>query len=370
VPLDAIHYRTVSDFDALNRVIAIKAADGTISKRTYDLAGNLKTIQLTPPDELSSLISYIADITYSADGKITSIKYGNGSCTKHTFDPATRYLKTSETRRIRGGVVLQDISYTYDCMGRLTHTSDRARQKIYFRNACIPAEQDFAYDPLGQLVISKGREQVDVTNGGGRGLTPYCASGRKQGPIPGDGSQLCRYTETYEYDNEGNTQAINHAGSGGASGWSRKYYYEEASCLDLADETKNNRLSRTTLRSLTEHYGYDDDAGKHGCMTSMPGYSSLIWDHNDRLRASATQAVKEGIPEITWYVYDYSGAECARLPSPPRVDLMGGRRKRCVICHSATPTANTRAMALLSGKEDGSCRRSIDIAYAASPRGI
>ena len=103
-----------------------------------------------------------------------------------------------------------------------------------------------------------------------------------------------RYQETYRYDPAGNILAVRHAGSDAAHpGWTRTYTYGPG-----------NRLAETvTGAGPAQAYTYD----AHGSTTSMPHLPLMVWDHADRLRATATQVVADRQPETTWYAYDGGG---------------------------------------------------------------
>jgi RHS repeat-associated protein len=106
---------------------------------------------------------------------------------------------------------------------------------------------------------------------------------------------------------------MQHRGSDPAQpGWTRAYTYNEASQLESAQ--KSNRLSSTTLGTITESYRYDGSAGLHGNMTAMPHLPLMQWDFHDQLQATARQAVSGGaIPETTWYVYDAGGQRVRKV---------------------------------------------------------
>ena len=41
---------------------------------------------------------------------------------------------------------MQDLSYTFDPSGNITHIQDDAQQTIYFRNRRVEPSNDYAYD--------------------------------------------------------------------------------------------------------------------------------------------------------------------------------------------------------------------------------
>jgi RHS repeat-associated protein len=312
-PLEETVYKSIHLFNARNQAWKTMAPDGSWTKRTYDVAGMLKTVSFAHASEKDKWTHYIESITYTADREEQVIQYGNKAVTERIFNRETRELDQTVTSRpgsdSRKRQVLVDLQYYRDCCARVTHVLDGAAQDVYFRNSRIEPGQDYAYDAIGQLTEARGREQVDVSHGGGRGLGPY-SSGKSSGMLPGDGTRMCRYLEQYKYDSSGNITQMRHIAENDPSiaGWTRDYQYKEPSRLNPANATCD-QLSYTTVRGCTEGYSYDE----RGCMISMPGYSSLTWDFHDRLRSSSTQIVNNGVPEMTWYVYNADGIRIRKV---------------------------------------------------------
>ena len=77
---------------------------------------------------------FVTDIDYNAKGQRELIEYGNGVSTAYDYDPLTfRLIRLQNAQAQRSA--LQDLSYTYDPAGNITHIRDDAQQTIYFRNA-------------------------------------------------------------------------------------------------------------------------------------------------------------------------------------------------------------------------------------------
>jgi hypothetical protein len=79
-------------------------------------------------------------IDYDAKGQRTRIAYGNGALTEYTYDEETFrliHLKTS-----RESTVFQDLFYTYDPAGNITHLRDDAQQTIIFNGQVVPPQCD------------------------------------------------------------------------------------------------------------------------------------------------------------------------------------------------------------------------------------
>src|SRR5262245_47033645 len=93
-------------------------------------------------------------------------------------------------------------------------------------------------------------------------------------------------------------------------GWTRGYAYDEPSLIEPGKTS--NRLSSTTVGSnnpVTENYAHDS----HGNMTSMMHLTLMKWDFKDQLSATARQAVNNGTPETTYYVYDAAGQRVRKV---------------------------------------------------------
>ncbi|KAA8646767.1 hypothetical protein EYZ11_010776 [Aspergillus tanneri] len=304
VPIKPTRHQTQSSFDAVSHTISTKSTgcDGVIYK--YDVAGRLKSLRLTSAkDDL--ITPLVDDIEYSADDQVTLVYYHNKSEIVHNYNDQTRRLTTT---MIKNSKSLQDISYTYDCLGKLVIKTDDAEQTIYFQNTVVRPTQEFSYDAFGQLLDATGREQVNTPSNAPNRLVPVCPGHRRQSAVPGDGRQMIEYCERYKYDLAGNILQMEHKPlyNSAYAGWTRAYQYQEPSWVD--PNTSNNRLTRTKIGVKTEEYKYEGEAGRGGCMTSIPGYSNLSWDHNSRLHSFSAQKVgRSGTPETTWYVYNSRG---------------------------------------------------------------
>ena len=56
--------------------------------------------------------------------------------------------------------MLQDLRYTYDPAGNITHIRDDAQQTIYFNNQVVEPHADYTYDAIYRLIDGKGREHI------------------------------------------------------------------------------------------------------------------------------------------------------------------------------------------------------------------
>ncbi|KAI9845919.1 MAG: hypothetical protein M1837_004455 [Sclerophora amabilis] len=301
-----------SKFDALNREYQMTDAGGGTTKRVFDLAGQLNSVAWRSPAH-SDWTPFVSKTSYAADGQPLSINYGNGTTMEMEYHKLSRRLTHKKTLG-RNKKPLEDMQYTYDPVGRTSCVNDNAQQISYWHNHVVRPAFNYTYDAIGQLVAAEGRQQINGSNGGGQSLQPYKAkSSLVPMGVPGDGRQLCKYLETYKYDDAGNILEMKHgaADDTAVSGWTRRYFYSEPSMIDA--KVKCNRLSRTETKQSSEIYRYDENAGRSGCISSVTGYRSFTWDFSDRLRSSSTQLLNDGTPQTTWYVYNSSGTRVRKV---------------------------------------------------------
>lgn len=287
-------------YDALNRPISATSPDGSVYRPTFNEANLLEKVdvhlrgaQTTTP--------FVTDIDYDAKGQRMLIEYGNRVRTTYTYDLFTFRLTNLITTRTTDNRQLQNLSYTYDPAGNITHIQDDAQQTIYFNNQVVEPHNDYLYDAIYRLIHAEGREHI------GQATQPYTTwddTPRMNKPLPNDGQAMRRYTEQYEYDPVGNfLQFIHQAATNG--NWRRAYIYSEPSLIEPNKE--NNRLTSTTVGNtnpVTETYPYD----AHGNMLSMPHLPKMEWDFKDELRT-----IDLGGGGTAYYVYDASGQRVRKV---------------------------------------------------------
>ncbi|MBP1886474.1 SpvB/TcaC N-terminal domain-containing protein [Sinorhizobium mexicanum] len=294
--IDAKAFPVATAYDALNRVVASTAPDGSISRYSFNHAGLLETVEVRL-NGAASVTPFVAAMEYDAKRRRLRIDYANGASTRSEFDRLTSRLSRVVTTR--GGVHLQDVFYSYDPVGNITHVRDNAQQDVYFHNQVATPDADYTYDSLYRLITAAGREHVGA---GGSRATDWKDSGRVGLAHPHDGQAMRRYVERYEYDAAGNFLEFVHA-TGGNGSWTRRYAYEEASPLEPLKF--NNRLSSTRVGTdPAESYSYDAH-GNTRRMTQLPG---MEWDFGDRFRKAD---LKGG--GTVHYVYDAGGGRVRKV---------------------------------------------------------
>lgn len=375
--LDAETFEGSTRYDAFNRPIQAVAPRSSLGRGKFNVIqpvfneANLlervnvwleratePAVLLDPANEAPSPVG-VANIDYDAKGQRTLIDYKTRDATvirtTYAYDRETFRLTHLYTRRgvdpatARGvaftddcdnpnpppatiaapktppagkGCGLQNLHYSYDPAGNITHIRDDAQQTLYFKNQRIEPSNDYVYDALYRLIQAEGRAHLGQAgapiphayNDAGRvGILSANPAGRF---APNDRSAMGRYTERYVYDAVGNFLAVQHARDNAAvADWTRTYTYGEASLIEPGK--RSNRLSRTTVGNAPpEPYRHD----AHGNMLGMPQLHTMQWDYRDQLQMTQRQKVNEqdedGVVrhgERTWYVYDASGQRVRKV---------------------------------------------------------
>jgi RHS repeat-associated protein len=211
---------------------------------------------------------------------------------------------------------LQNLHYTYDPAGNITHIQDDAHQTIYFKNKCVEPRNDYVYDAIYRLIQSTGREHLGQNASGDR--NPPTAPDafntfHTRLDHPGNGQAMGAYIERYVCDAAGNFLQTQHRGNDPAHpGWTRRYTYSEISLIEGGKQS--NRLSRTQVGNgvASAPEAYDHDV--HGNMVRMPHLGgglpgpNMHWDYKDQLRQTDL-----GGAGAAYYVYDESGQRVRKV---------------------------------------------------------
>jgi len=281
-------------YDALNRPVTLTTPDNSVIQPIYNEANLLERIEVKlrgSPDTTN----FVNDIDYNAKGQRELIEYGNGVQTKYEYDKLTFRLIHLQT--FRGVESLQDLFYTYDPAGNITHIKDKAQQTIYFNNAVVEPDSEYTYDAIYRLIQARGREHIGQAS---QPETTWNDEFRVNLAHPQNGQAMRDYTEQYEYDQVGNILRLIHQANNG--NWTRIFTHNEPSLIEPSK--KNNRLSSNTIGQNTENYGHD----AHGNMTGMPHLSQMAWDFKDQL-----QMVDLGGGGKAYYVYDAGGQRVRKV---------------------------------------------------------
>ena len=335
-------------YDALNRPASIATPDGSVYLPAFNEANLLERVHVRLRGSQTGTV-FVGNIDYDAKGQRATIEYGNGARTEYAYDPLTFRLIGLKTSRSPDQAVLQDLSYTYDPVGNITHIRDASQQTIFYSNQVVTPDSAYTYDAVYRLIGATGREHIGQS---GQPQTSWDDRFRVHLPVPTDGQAMRAYTERYDHDAVGNVLQLIHRASGG--NWTRTYAYGAPSPLEPAKT--NNRLTTTTVGAATpEPYTYD----AHGNMTSMPHLPGMAWNHRDELQATTKQAVTDGTtPETTYYVYDAGGQRVRKVTErqngtrmKERIYISGFEVYREYDASGTTPTLERETLHVMDDKQ-------------------
>jgi RHS repeat-associated protein len=317
VAMDPNLYASSTTFDALNRPVTLTMPDASVIRSIFNEANLLERVEVNLQGAAAAT-AFVTNIDYNAKGQRTRIDYGNGARTEYRYDPDTFRLTDLFTTRgpafpDDGPDGVQNLHYTYDPAGNISHIRDGAQQTVYFQNRLVEPSSDYTYDAIYRLIAATGREHLGQA--ADRSLLPPTAATHTDAPRtglqhPGDGDAMGTYSQRYLYDAVGNILEMAHRGTRPVNlGWTRAYHYVEASQIEPGQSS--NRLSDTQLEGdPAQPFTYD----AHGNMTTMPHLPLMQWDYADRLAATSQQVVNNGgTPEITYYVYDATGQRVRKV---------------------------------------------------------
>ena len=163
---------TSSTFDALNRPVTMVAPDASVITPTYNQATQLVQLAVNLRGAANAT-SFVTNIDYNAKGQRILIAYGNGASTQYEYDQQTfrmTHLYTSRGSAFPGDgtnpdtppVGVQNLRYTFDPVGNITHIQDDAQQTIFFNNQIVEPSNDYTYDALYRLIEAHGRELIGL----------------------------------------------------------------------------------------------------------------------------------------------------------------------------------------------------------------
>jgi RHS repeat-associated protein len=286
-------HTATSSFDALGRVTSQTLPDGSIIANSYNEAGMLNGKSTTSPDAIDTTL--IGNIDYNEKGQRAGITYGNGVTVTFTYDKQTfRLLRLTSKRQ--NNQQLQDLHYTYDAMGNVTHLEDKNIPITFYNNSFTTGLSTCTYDALYRLVTATGRENSAALAFGAQ--DNWNDAAYLQQLSVGDPLATRTYTQHYSYDAVGNILRMEHQSTG--NNWQRDYTYAPG----------NNQLLSTEVNGTTYNYTHHPVAG---FMTAMPHLEELGWNHKEELAYTIRQKTVTGTPETTYYQYDGQGQRLRKI---------------------------------------------------------
>src|SRR5262249_55866492 len=155
-------YTSRTAFDALNRPTALTTPDNSVIHPIYNEANLLERVEVNLRGAATAT-PFVTNLDYDAKGQRTRIDYGTtdgkGITTTYDSDPEPfrlKHLKTTRNAAAFDGTdrpgEVQNLHYTYDPAGNITHIQDDAQQTVYFLNQRVEPSNDYIYDAIYRLI--------------------------------------------------------------------------------------------------------------------------------------------------------------------------------------------------------------------------
>jgi RHS repeat-associated protein len=288
VPGTGFHDRTFRHayaYDSWGRVTSMTYPDNEVVNYTYDLGGQLKSMQNTA----SPVYSYIQRITYDHYGQPVFKKYGNNTSTRYNYTNDLRRLNTLQVRTGAASPVdMLNNSYTYDFVGNITQIANAA-PSVGALGATY--QLNYRYDDLNRLVWS---------NGGAPSIgARYELGGNTDGMVYDNMHRIV--SKKQQFANAATQDSYFNQYNYGNQTQPRPHAVKEIKNLNLAPGS-----------DVTDRFTYDLNGNTtlHERLNS-PGQQnkSFIWDEANRLKFALIAN-----SSLDHYIYDASGERVLKAP--------------------------------------------------------
>ena len=310
------------EYDQLDRLVRAIDANGSATRYAYDGVGNL----LSVTDALNNATSYAYDAlsrlveetdpfgakrhyTYDAAGRVTEKTDALGRVTRYAYDALGR--ATGETWIDRAGVVVNNLTRTFDAAGQLRTVTDATAtytldydglgRVTRVDNAgspgLVPVALTYGHDPAGNLV-----SVAAAVDGAADWTTTYTYDAlNRVVAITQSGGRAVQKRATFEFDAAGQLLTVSRFASAGPADVVSTYTWDAAGRLASIRHANGSGPIGGTYQFTW------DAAGRLGGMTSADGAAVFGYDANGQLTVAnySYQAAE-------MYGYDANGN---RIPS-------------------------------------------------------
>lgn len=275
---DAREFVTQRIFSPLDAVLEQTDAGGHRQQSRYDLAGQLKHLQLLLAGH-NTWQAVLLDAHFNAAGQIIAQHAGNAVSRYWRYEPDTGLVQRQWAQK-GAQQPLQDFEHEYDPVGNPTRILDHAFTPSHFANQRVDGERTFSYDSLYRLIGASGYDDA----------APGDIPGR---PQPSDPSDRRNYLQTYTYDHGGNLTQLCHARDG-------------------ACQTRLMRIDAASNRGVRWKEGdpapdFDQLFDRHGNLMALQPGQTLRWDARDQL-VSVTLVQRENGADDAEFYHSSQGA--------------------------------------------------------------
>lgn len=199
-------YSITQHYDSFSRPLGVTYPTGYVVANRYNSYGHLHEVI----DSAGTRIWKADDA--DALGNLKQFTLGNGTVTNQTYDVNNNRI--ASIRAVKGSLVIQDQYYQFDALGNLSSREDRKnaitqsfcydglnRLKAARFTGCSSANNDYVYDPLGNLTTKLTDAQA-LTMG-------YGTNGSN---VAGPHAVTSANGWTYKYDVIGNLESATKSG--------------------------------------------------------------------------------------------------------------------------------------------------------------
>ncbi len=293
-------FTTLSQYDALGRIVNQQQPDGSSTMPVFHPSGKLDQVKVKLKGE-TAYTPFVASISYNPKGQREVITYGNSTKTTYTYERETFRLTSLKTLRPSDNQELQDIAYTYDPVGNITKIMDHSHERVFYNNQVVDPEHTYTYDALYRLLEATGREHIGLD-------TPeyYKRIGNfKQSAFinltdPNDSNKLANYTDRYAYDQAGNLYQMRHIASDSARSYTR----------DIAVDALTNRA---ILKENDAPVNFSDYFDANGNCTHLENIAQLNWNYRDNISSAVIIERPSDPDDVEYYVYDSQGQRVRKV---------------------------------------------------------
>ena len=314
VPLDSTVFEIKVAYDALGRIRLQALPDGTLRKFEYLQGGGVDKVKVSTEDGILNDVAFLNGSRFNAKGQRTSATFGNGVVASFKYDAETFRMSRLTTTRPSASIsgtpeTLQDIRYTYDAVGNITHFIDYAQQPVpssshVIHGLTVSAHCEFTYDAFYQLKEATGRVHQALLQ------HDYRPNVSRPGALKGtyhlnlnNGQAVERYRRTYDYDLSGNIKRIRHQGV--SHSWTTEVWTSASSNRSLPAMDPNGN-------PVTNRESRFDANGN--CMY-MPHLRGIDWNYRNNIsRALIIDRSASGqASDAEYYVYSGDGIRIRKV---------------------------------------------------------
>ncbi len=303
-------FETRVTYDALGRPLQQQLPDQTTRKFTYLQSGAVDRLLLTTTDGTMVEEPITQDRVFNAFGQTKELTLGNGVVQRYEYDGLNKHLKRKTSFRRSSGTLAakqyQNINYTYDAVGNITHLQDNAQPNgtLLFNR---PRINQYTYDAFYQLIEAEGRTHEAIER------TDYAHAPDDFGFVKGtrhinvDNMALVRtYTRRYSYDLNGNMEHMIH-NSGTRPGdifrWRRDFWISTNSNRSIEqNDLAGNPISNPETR-------FD----QNGNLNYLSHLSSVEWNYQNQLTSAVLIERTGALNDAEYYVYGGDGQRVRKV---------------------------------------------------------